>query len=1026
MLIGIGLFMLVGFVVLVSALITDNDRTSLQNELNNLTQYLNDNNYGWLIDYNLSYSSIGVYRENSNEAIAVFENILEENWYKIYLTNLGENESYSTFDLKTSCGEAVSCYDNETKILTENGWKYFSDLGDNERVMTLNSETGEKEWQTPVEKQIYNNDNGEMYKVELVDGSELLVSEEHKVYAESKDSLKSFVLNTLTEDCSLNNCSLDQIAQLNFNASANIGTSFLWINCSAFVSNSLNDSFGNILIKLNKSESTSLNCSEFILAYFNTSDSFLFNSSIAYSGVNNSNLRKSELMIMNLTGFSLKNDINMFVSTTSCIIYHPSFLYLFHMPFFTLSPNLKQSSSVNSEFSSILSSFLSNNSLLTLSAMNFLTNTDQFVSGNCSISFFNSSGIDKVKLGILKSPLNSVYVVKDVELFKSFGEEDLSNFKLQKITDVYKDINENNKNVYFLNSENKPIKVKSITKQAYNGKIYDVDVENDIVLVRRNKLECQTDEQTNLIELNLNNDNNINNQNNLEGNELNSNLENGLEVESKCKVVEGKAIWSGNSNNASRSCGVEYDYVVDPSLTFMSGTILVTLNSPVNNSNFNVSSVTFNVTGNDTLSWCGVSINNQANVTMGNTSATAFNWTNSSISDGSYNFIITCNDSTGTFGNSGLNYFLIDTVIPTLNVTSPVNSSTYSNSSVLFNVSSSELGTGSIIPDIDNSLVSWWRMDDTNGSANSVTDYMGRNNGTAINAVQTSAGKLGKGFSFDGVLAWLGFNLKKTCSSDMSYIDKLGGYCIDKYEASTPGCEVVGNNCANYTHADYCPTICIPTAGVLGGVNSVTGTTALAYSKENVAPLVGVSQKQARQMCANAGKYLCTSQEWLGAANIKGQVYNLPSNLKDAPYRCVTDSTTYCNYAANLNKACNTTLWSGGKSNCTSSEGVYDMVGNVWEWTNESVDVINPGFGVNIFYYINTTDLSWSNSTTADSGKYGKDGTYFPANSTSVRAVIRGGFWNFGADAGPFCALLYTAPSDVYIILGFRCCSGQG
>jgi len=54
---------------------------------------------------------------------------------------------------------------------------------------------------------------------------------------------------------------------------------------------------------------------------------------------------------------------------------------------------------------------------------------------------------------------------------------------------------------------------------------------------------------------------------------------------------------------------VEYDWVVDPSVTFMSGGVLVTLNSPLNNSNFNVPNVTFNVTSNDTLSWCGVSIN---------------------------------------------------------------------------------------------------------------------------------------------------------------------------------------------------------------------------------------------------------------------------------------------------------------------------------------------------------------------------------------------------------------------------------
>jgi len=53
-----------------------------------------------------------------------------------------------------------------------------------------------------------------------------------------------------------------------------------------------------------------------------------------------------------------------------------------------------------------------------------------------------------------------------------------------KMSDVYSEFNLG-KEIYFLNSENKPIKVKSITKVPYSGKIYDVDVENDIVLVKR-------------------------------------------------------------------------------------------------------------------------------------------------------------------------------------------------------------------------------------------------------------------------------------------------------------------------------------------------------------------------------------------------------------------------------------------------------------------------------------------------------------------------------------------------------------
>ncbi len=261
------------------------------------------------------------------------------------------------------------------------------------------------------------------------------------------------------------------------------------------------------------------------------------------------------------------------------------------------------------------------------------------------------------------------------------------------------------------------------------------------------------------------------------------------------------------------------------------------------------------------------------------------------------------------------------------------------------------------------------------------------------------------------------------CPDGTSFINKLGGYCIDKYEASTPGCEVVGNNCAS-AQTGYC-TACTPDAGVFGSSSSSTGTTVLAYSKPNVAPLVRVSQLQARQMCANAGKHLCTDEEWMGASNILGKVYNLPTDLAVAPYRCITGSSTYCNYAGNSNKACNTTLWSGGNSNCSSAEGVYDMVGNVWEWTNETVYYTKPcNTAVAGFCYINATSGDWQTSST--SPVYGNDGVYFTANTTTNKAVSRGGYWGGGAIAGPFCAYLHIAPSVVDVAIGFRCCSGQG
>lgn len=98
--------LLVSFAVLVSAL-ADDEKTALQSELDNLTQYLNDNNYDnydWLIDYNISYPSVRVFRENSNELLAEFRDILggsNFNKYQIFLTSLNENETQDVFDLRS-------------------------------------------------------------------------------------------------------------------------------------------------------------------------------------------------------------------------------------------------------------------------------------------------------------------------------------------------------------------------------------------------------------------------------------------------------------------------------------------------------------------------------------------------------------------------------------------------------------------------------------------------------------------------------------------------------------------------------------------------------------------------------------------------------------------------------------------------------------------------------------------------------------------------------------------------------------
>src|SRR3989339_575262 len=75
---------------------------SLEEELASLEEELVNAGFDWLvnatIDENLDTSTIEVFTQNGNETLAVFENIQEEKFYKIYLTEL--NGTQDVFDLK--------------------------------------------------------------------------------------------------------------------------------------------------------------------------------------------------------------------------------------------------------------------------------------------------------------------------------------------------------------------------------------------------------------------------------------------------------------------------------------------------------------------------------------------------------------------------------------------------------------------------------------------------------------------------------------------------------------------------------------------------------------------------------------------------------------------------------------------------------------------------------------------------------------------------------------------------------------
>ena len=214
---------------------------------------------------------------------------------------------------------------------------------------------------------------------------------------------------------------------------------------------------------------------------------------------------------------------------------------------------------------------------------------------------------------------------------------------------------------------------------------------------------------------------------------------------------------------------------------------VITLTAPLNNSNLNLPSVDFNISTNENLSWCGLSISGGANETMTlSSSLMGANYTNSSIADGAYTFIISCNDTSGNLGNTGINNFLIDTIYPAINFTDPTpsNGTTQSSNSIYVNLSSSDAGQHYVVNNFDNSLVGWWTMDDVNSSG-SPTDISGRgNNGSKVGgAAQVSNGKFGKGFEFDGSSGYVRLARNPNVTNAITFSswiymngDGLGGY----------------------------------------------------------------------------------------------------------------------------------------------------------------------------------------------------------------------------------------------------------
>ena len=236
-------------------------------------------------------------------------------------------------------------------------------------------------------------------------------------------------------------------------------------------------------------------------------------------------------------------------------------------------------------------------------------------------------------------------------------------------------------------------------------------------------------------------------------------------------------------------------------------------------------------------------------------------------------------------------------------------------------------------------------------------------------------------FGNASLLGLVGGSRVGDCPAGMVAVDTAASFrCVDIYEASPgPACQYSEVRSVGATQENLAGANCQPV--------SVAGAM----------PWVFITREQAATACAYAGKRLPTAEEW----------YQFAIGVR-VPQNCTIQEGR--------------SLPTGSASECRSAAGVYDVVGNVWEWVRE--DIIGgqyQGRALPPAGYVQAVDQVGLPVATQATSTEVFAGAYWYGTSTEAAALMRGGFYGSRGDASVYTAHAALPATTATAGIGFRC-----